>query len=127
MNMAKIVNNETIISALIQHGTIAEAAKAAGISTRTIYDRMRDKEFIADYMRAKSDIIRGAVFSINSKLSEAINCIADLMNDKEVAPAVRLQAAQTILNHADKFIRRLDYEERQATITENPLDDMFSF
>lgn len=125
--MAKGINNEQIISALIQHGTVSEAAKAAGVSARTIYDRMRDKEFVADYMRAKSDIIRGAVFTINSKLSDAINCIADLMQDKEVAPAIRLQAAQTILNNAEKFIKRLDREEHAATIEENPQDDWFSF
>lgn len=125
--MAKDINNEKIIAALIQHGTVTEAAQAAGVSPRTVYDRMRDKEFIADYMRAKSDIIRGAVFSINSKLSDAINCIADLMQDKDVAPAVRLQSAQTILNYAGKFISRLNMEEHEATITENPQDDLFSF
>lgn len=71
MNMAnlKAVSNEEIIAALIQHGTVKEAAAAAGTTPRTIYDRMRDKDFEADYMRAKSDLIRGAVFNINNKLS----------------------------------------------------------
>ena len=121
--MAKKVCNEAIISALLQHGTVKDAATAAGTTPRTVYDRMRDADFQADYMRAKSDIIRGAVFSINAKLSEAIQCIADIMQDKDVNPATRLQAAQTILQTADKFAKRLQSEERQATITENPLDD----
>lgn len=118
-------NNEQIISALIQHGTVAEAAKAAGVSPRTIYDRMQDREFIADYKRAKSDIIRSAVFSINGKLSDAISTIADMMQDKDIPPAIRLQAAQTILNNAEKFTNRLDREEHQANIIQNPLNDMF--
>ena len=129
MNMAnlKAVSNEEIIAALIQHGTVKEAAAAAGTTPRTIYDRMRDKDFEADYMRAKSDLIRGAVFNINNKLSDAINTIADLMQDKEVTPAVRLQAAQTILINAEKFAKRLSYDERQATLKENPFDDIFNF
>jgi ribosomal protein L16 Arg81 hydroxylase len=129
INMAntKAVSNEQIIAALISCGTVKEAAAAAGTTPRTIYDRMRDKDFEADYMRAKSDLIRGAVFNINNKLSDAINTIADLMQDKEVAPAVRLQAAQTILINAEKFAKRLSYDERQATLKENPFDDIFNF
>lgn len=49
------------------------------------------------------------------------------MQNKEVAPAVRLQAAQTILINAEKFAKRLSYDERQATLKENPFDDIFNF
>ena len=124
--MAKSVCNEKIIAALLQHGTVRDAAAAAGTTPRTVYDRMRDKDFQADYMRAKSDIIRGAVFSINEKLSLAIETIADIMQDKDTNPATRLQAAQTILQTADKFAKRLQYEEHQATITENPIDEFLT-
>ena len=127
MANTKAVSNEQIIAALIQHGTVKEAAQAAGTTPRTIYDRMRDNTFMADYKRAQSDIIRGAVFNINNKLSAAIDCISDLMQDKDIAPAVRLQAAQTILVNAEKFTKRLSGEEYQANIKENPLDDIFSF
>ena len=58
---------------------------------------MGKKDFKAAYTAAKSDIIRGAVLNINTKLIEAINTISELMTDKEVNPAIRLQAAQTSL------------------------------
>lgn len=107
----KAVSDEEIIAAILQHGTLREAAEAAGIAPRTIYDRMEDREFRALYMAAKNDIIRGAVFSINQKLSQAIDTVAEIMTDKENNPATRLQAAQTIINNAGKFAERLTRDE----------------
>lgn len=110
----KAISNEEIIAALLQHGTIKDAATAAGTTPRTIYDRMNDREFRAEYMEAKNDIIRKAVFTINEKLSAAIDAVAEIMTDKDNNPAVRLQAAQTILNNAGKFAERLTHDEYQS-------------
>ena len=107
----KAVSDEEIIAAILQHGTIREAAQAAGIAPRTIYDRMENRDFRALYMAAKNDIIRKAVFSINEKLAQAIDAVADIMTDKDNNPAVRLQAAQTIINNAGKFAERLAKDE----------------
>ena len=110
----KAISNEEIIAALLQHGTIKDAAAAAGTTPRTIYDRMNDREFRAEYMEAKNDIIRKAVFTINEKLSAAIDAVAEIMADKDNNPAVRLQAAPTILNNAGKFAERLTHDEYQS-------------
>ena len=110
----KAISNEEIIAALLQHGTIKDAAAAAGTTPRTIYDLMNDREFRAEYMEAKNDIIRKAVFTINEKLSAAIDAVAEIMTDKDNNPAVRLQAAQTILNNAGKFAERLTHDEYQS-------------
>jgi len=127
MANTKAVSNEEIIAALLQCGTVKEAAAAAGTTPRTIYDRMQEREFVAEYEAAKNDIIRQAVFSINSKLSEAIDAVAEIMNDSGVNPAIRLQAAQTILNNAGKFAKRLTHDERRARAqAEDPLD-LFNF
>ena len=107
----KAVSDEEIIAAILQHGTIREAAQAAGIAPRTIYDRMESRDFRSLYMAAKNDIIRKAVFTINEKLSEAINTVAEIMTNSEVNPATRLQAAQTIINNAGKFSERLAKDE----------------
>lgn len=117
------VSNEEIIAALLQHGTIKEAAAAAGVTPRTIYDRMDKREFRAEYMAAKTDIVRKAVFTINEKLSAAIAAVSDIMTDEDVNPAIRLQAAQTILNNAGKFAERLTKDEYQSRNEgKNPFD-----
>ena len=117
----KAVSNEQIIAALMQHGTVKEAAAAVGISPRTVYDRMNTATFQSAYYNAKNDIIRAAVFSINEKLGAAVEAVAEIMQDPETNPAVRLQAAQTILNNAGKFAERLRSDEYQSrAVLESP-------
>lgn len=108
------ISNEEIIAALIQHGTIKAAAHAIGTTSRTLYGRMSQPEFRAEYMEAKNDLLRQAVCGFNSKLSAAVETIAEIMTDKEVKPAVRLQAAQTIINSLERFTQRLTADERAS-------------
>lgn len=114
----KKINNEAIITALLQYGTVTAAAKALNATPRTIYNRMKDLEFRAAYMEARNDILRQAVFNINSSLTAAIDTVAEIMTDKEVKPAIRLQAAQVIIGNVSKFTQRLAADERaSATAT----------
>lgn len=103
----KATSNEKIIAALLQHGTIKEAAEAIGITPRTIYDRMKSRDFMADYAAAKSDILRSAVVNVSGKLSQAFEEINGIMTDKGINPAIRLQAAQTIINSASKLTAQM--------------------
>lgn len=105
------ISNEEIVISLLGSGTIKEAAAAAGVSERTLYGRMSDKDFQVIYRAAKADMVRKAVININDKLEAAIETIADVMQDKKLNPATRLQAAQTILNNAAKFADRLAVDE----------------
>lgn len=107
-------NDEQIIAALLQHGTIKEAAAAAGVTPRTIYNRMNDRAFRAQYEAAKNDILRTAYIRINAKLTAAIDTTAEIMQNPENNAAVRLQAAQTIITNAAKFAERLRQDERNA-------------
>ncbi len=115
MAKQKAVSDEQIIAALFSNGTIKAAAAAVGISERSIYDRMNEGDFIALYKSAKADLIRGAVVSLNNQIQTAVNVVADIMNDSNNNAAVRLQAAQTILNNAGKFAQRLATEEQSVT------------
>lgn len=94
--------------------TIAQAAQAVNLSQRAIYDRMGDSEFKAQYKAAKAAILRGAVNSISSRIAEAIETTAAIMQNEDNNPAVRLQAAQTILNNAGKYLERLNTADQQA-------------
>ena len=109
----KAVSNEEVVAALLQHGTVQQAAEAAGTSPRTIYDRLtNDDDFKELYANAKTDLLRKAVFSINDKLSEAIRTVYDIMTDENTAAATRLQCAQVIINNAGKFSERLTAAEK---------------
>ena len=111
MARAKAVSDEQIIAALLANGTIRAAAAAVGLSERALYDRMNAGDFQARYRAAKADLVREAVFNINNQLQAAINTVVDVMQDERNNAAVRLQAAQTILNNAGKFAQRLQADE----------------
>lgn len=111
MSKTKTISDEAIIAALLDHGTIRAAAEAVGLSERTIYDRMSDGEFQALYRAAKSDLVRAALLRINRHLERAIDTVAGIMEDEDNNAAVRLQAAQTIINNAGKFAQRLQANE----------------
>lgn len=119
------VSNEEIITALLQHGTIKEAAQAVNLAPRTIYDRMNEREFRAEYATAKAEIIRKAVIDVNSRLSAAIGAVFDIMEDKDNNAAVRLQAAQTIINTAAKFADRLNTAETTARSEDRDIFNIF--
>lgn len=128
MSKSKAISNEEIIAALLECGTIKDAAAVVGLSVRAVYDRMQGQEFRKEYAEARADVLRSAVHSINDKLCAAVDVIGEIMLDVDTNPAVRLQAAQTIINNAGKFSERLsDEETKVANIGKNPFDlDLFA-
>lgn len=128
------ISNEEVVAALLINGTIRTAAVAVGLSERAIYDRMATGEFQAVYKSAKADLLRGTVYKINKHISSAIDTVTEVMQDKDNKPAVRLQAAQILLNHAQKFATQLSVNEQdvktqiyQNKIKNDPLEGMLNF
>lgn len=124
MGKGKAISDEQIIAALLDHGTIRAAAGAVGISERALYDRMNKGEFQALYKAAKADLIRAAVLNLNRQLQAAIDTVSEIMQDPDNNAAVRLQAAQTILNNAGKFAQRLQADEASVILQQE--SDKFS-
>lgn len=111
----KIVSDEQIIAALLSNGSTKAAAAAVGMTERTLYNRMNEGDFVALYKAAKADLLRCAVVSLNGQIQAAIDTVVEVMTDKKNNCAVRLQAAQTILNSVGKFSQRLQGEEQSVT------------
>ena len=124
MAKEKAISDEQIIAALLNHGTMKAAAGAVGISERALYDRMSRGEFQALYKAAKADLIRAAVLNLNRQLQSAIDTVSEIMKDPDNNAAVRLQAAQTVLNNAGKFSQRLQADETSVILQQE--SDKFS-
>lgn len=118
------ISDEQIVAALLNSGSIQQAAEALQMAPRTIYDRMGTRDFRAVYSAARSDIIRQAVLTLNRNVSAAVNTITEIMNDSEnTAAATRLQAAKLLLENASKFADRLEAEDSHtANMAESPFD-----
>lgn len=109
------VTDEQIISALLNNRTMKEAAQSIGLTERTVYSRMQEDDFKVLYKAVKADVIRGSVFSINQQLGAALDTVVEIMQDKNVSPAIRLQAADKIFLYADKFATRLSKDEHSVS------------
>ena len=112
--MKRTANDEKIIAALMCAGTIKEAAIMTKISPRTISDRMKTREFAAAYAQAKADLLRTTLSGISSRMTAALDILETIMNDTDTPPAVRIQAARTLLNSAGKLSERLSAEDLTA-------------
>ena len=123
MAKAKAVSDEQLIAALLANGTIKAAAGVVGLSERAVYERMNGGDFKALYKSAKADLIRGAVVNLNNQVQAAIDTVVEIMQDDSNNAAIRLQAAQTILNNAGKFAQRLQADESrtEAQIASNKI------
>lgn len=119
------VSDEEIISALLSCSTVSDAAKKCGLATRTMYDRMNNRNFQLLYCGAKADVLRKAVFLVTGKLTEAVNVVSEILQNTSVNPAIRLQAAQTIINSAVKLTDKLQNDEQMNRIQNSP--DIFDF
>lgn len=101
------ISDEEIIAALLNSGSMAEAAKLTGLTARAIYDRMGYREFKAAYSAVKADLVRRAVLDLNRRISAAVETIAEIMADDQNPATARLQAAKLILDNAARFSDRL--------------------
>lgn len=105
------ISDEEITAALLSNGTVRAAAAVVGISERALYDRMNTDNFQTLYKAAKADLLRGVVFDLERQMQAAVNTVCAIMEDESNNPAIRLQAAQTILNNAGRFAKHLQAEE----------------
>ena len=118
------VSDEEIIAALLNSGSITQAAELTGISPRTIYDRMGTRDFKAAYSAAKSDLVRAAVLNMNRSLTAAVEVVTSIMNDEGNNAGTRLQAAKLLIENVAKFSDRLSSAD---TYTGEMAEPAFSF
>lgn len=91
------------LEALQTESTFTAAASKAGISRRTLYDYLyNDKEFAFEYrnqLRLRS-ITRAE--QATTERETALQTIREIMQDDAQPAAVRLKAAERLLDYADK-------------------------
>lgn len=94
-------NKARALEALLDCATFTEAAEKAGITRKTLYSYMRDDvEFARAYKEAQERLTLETLDSIADERRRAKGVILAIMDDEEQPGAVRLRAAQSILDAA---------------------------
>ena len=106
------INDEQIISALLNCGSLRKAAESLGTTANTISNRLKKEDFRKRYEAAKAELLRETVGVMKSNLSGAVTTLTEVMNNKENAPTVRISAADSLLRHTVKYIETAEIESR---------------
>lgn len=103
---------DAALAALLDSGSMTEAAEKAGISRRTLYGYLHnDIDFARAYDEARNRQAIAYMDALTARRERAQAVIMDLLEDTEQPAAIRLKAAQAILSAA------ADQDKAVATIT----------
>lgn len=89
------------LAALLESSTISEAAEKAGISRRTMYNYLHeDVDFARAYKELQEEAATLHLEHLEHNRERAAAVMVELMEDKQQPGAVRLKAAQAIVEAA---------------------------
>lgn len=107
--MKKDLTREKILAALEDSSTLTEAAQKAGISRKTLYTYIRnDIAFAREFKARQEQTALEEMESAQANRRKAYETILAIMDDAEQPGAIRLRAAQTLLDGSNTAQKRVD-------------------
>src|SRR5436309_9646036 len=114
MSRERSRGEDSLLAALAAGSTVEDAAKAAGLSTRTAYRRLADPGFARRLAQARDELISSALGELVECASEAVATLRALLqaNDERV----RLGAAKSTLEQLLRLRETLTLSQRLASL-----------
>lgn len=116
MATKKRLTDEAIIAALVQAGSIKEAAKMLHCVPRTLYERMKSPAFKELYTQARADMVKTATAKLQGEISASIATLAKIRDDEEAPKQTRANCAVSILQYSARFTETTDIIERLEAV-----------
>jgi hypothetical protein len=108
---------EQAIAALLAEATVAAAAEKAGVSEVTLWRWLKLPDFKASYREARREAFEKATAQLQqSSWAAAITLVRLLGSGSD---SVRLRSATAILDHANKGLELLDFDERISALEQH--------
>jgi hypothetical protein len=107
---------EEAIAALLTQRNVEEAARTAGIGTRTLLRWLKIPEFAAAYREARRQAFGQSIARLQQATSAAAATLMKIMVDPSAPASVRVRAADSIFNHPAKAIEIEDIEARVSEL-----------
>lgn len=105
---------EQAIAALLSEATVGAAAEKADLAEVTLYRWLKLPDFVAAYREARREVVEKAIAQLQQSSWAASTTLIRLLGSS--SDAIRLRAAQTILDQANKGLELIDFEERLAAL-----------
>jgi hypothetical protein len=106
---------EEAIAALLTQRNIEEAARVAKIGTNTLLRWLQLPEFQAEYRKARREVVSQTTARLQQAMGAAGTTVLKLMTDVNVPAAVRLRAAECVL---DRGLKSIEIDDIEARLTE---------
>lgn len=103
-----------------RNSTQEAAARAAGVGYRTLQRWLTEPAFVHALRQAEGQAVDAATRRLLSLQSVAISVFGRVLTDKDIAPSVRLRAAQQVIDFSIRLTELRSIEER-LTALENRL------
>src|ERR1700688_1581610 len=104
------------IAALLSQRNVDEAARSAGIGTRTLLRWMKDPVFDTAFRAARRAAFGQTTARLQQGSSAAATILMKLMLDANTPASTRVRAAEIIVNHAAKALEIEDIEPRVSKL-----------
>ncbi len=104
--MPKTNKTEAALAALLNSVTITQAAKACGLSERTLYRFLEDAEFQTEYRAARRRVFEQNILRLQSLHDRAVDTLERNLNCE--SPPSEIRSAQIIIESVRKDFETLD-------------------
>lgn len=107
---------EAAIAALLTQRNVDEAARAAGIGTRTLLRWLKIPDFQTAYREARREAFGQAIARLQQGTGAAATTLLKVMVDPATPASTKVRAADSIFSHATKAIELEDIEARVSEL-----------
>lgn len=103
---------EKAIAALLERGTVKEAAQAAKVSDVTLWRWLQDETFQRRYRESRAQVVETAISEMQSACSVAVRTLKNVCEDTTAPASARVAAARAILEQSIKGVEQTELIER---------------
>ncbi len=108
---------QALLSALAAGSSVEAAAKAAGISERTVYRRLQSPSFQGHLAALRDELVTGALGELVGSASEAVATLKRLLDARD--ERVQLGAARALLDQLLRLRETVLLEQRIRALERN--------
>ena len=112
------ITDEQLITAVLGSTSNRKAARALGLSERSLYRRLESEELQRKLRDAQGVLLNDAVTQMRRSLTEAASVIVSVMNNQECSPQVRINAADLLLKGYMRLSERAEILDRLDKLEE---------